>query len=54
MKKRPSILADSPWFRVEHIRDSLRFMTAIKDPGDVAEILGLLIEVYLQMCFVWF
>ena len=41
---RPSILAEDPWFRVEHIRDSLRFMTAIKDVGQIGDIMGLLVE----------
>lgn len=46
---RPSILAETPWFRVEHVRDSLRFMTAIRDPGDVGTILGMLLEAKIRL-----
>jgi hypothetical protein len=47
--RRPSILAETPWFRVEHVRDSLRFMTAIRDPGDVGSILGMLLDARIRL-----
>jgi hypothetical protein len=46
---RPSILAENPWFAVEHIRDSLRFMTAVRDVGEIAEIVGLLVEARIRL-----
>lgn len=37
---RPSILADKPWFNVEHIRDSFRFKTVLDDITDLPKILA--------------
>lgn len=36
--QRPSILERKPWFKVEHIRDSFRFKTVLKDIGDLPKI----------------
>lgn len=46
---RPSILRESPWFRMEHLRDSLRFMTAITDIGQVASILDVLLGAQMTL-----
>lgn len=46
---RPSILAEHPWFAVEHVRDSLRFMTAIKDVGQIGDIMGLLVRAHIKL-----
>lgn len=37
---RPSILADKPWYQVDHIRDSFRFKTVLNDINDLPSILA--------------
>src|SRR6185295_116909 len=37
--ERPSILADKPWFEMEHVRDTFRFKTILNDINDLPKIL---------------
>ncbi len=36
---RPAILSEKPWFNVEHIRDGLRFRTALENLDDLPKII---------------
>jgi hypothetical protein len=38
--RRPSIRAEKPWFDVEHVRDVLRFRTALDDINDLPKIIA--------------
>lgn len=42
--RRPSIQKDKPWFRVEHLRDALRFRSVIRDIKTFEQVLEFLVS----------
>lgn len=42
--RRPSVLRRRPWMGVEHLRDTLRFMTAVTDIGQVADCMAMMVK----------
>lgn len=46
--RRPEVREKNNWFRVEHVRDALRFRAEIQEPKDLASLVSYFIDVILN------